>query len=54
MSSSSVPDPDELGRVSKDAFDKAQDLVDELKIIQEHENAILSADTAGPVTPEAE
>jgi len=43
-----APDPDELSRESNESFDKARELVDELKIVQEHENAVLAEDPEKP------
>lgn len=34
-------DLDELGESSKESIEKARNLLDEMKIVQEHENAIL-------------
>jgi hypothetical protein len=38
------PDPDALRQSSKESIEKAHGMVDELKIVQEHENAVLSDD----------
>jgi hypothetical protein len=38
------PDPDELDRSSKESIEKAHDLVQGLRSVQEHENAILGED----------
>ena len=34
-------DPERVGEESKESFDKLRDLVDELKVVQEHEDSIL-------------
>ncbi len=42
------PDPDELSKSSRESIDKARDLVDGMKTVQEHETSVLGEDEAPP------
>jgi hypothetical protein len=42
--------PENLGNESRESIKKVRDLVGEMKIVQEHENAILGDNPAPPVS----
>jgi hypothetical protein len=48
MPTEGEPDPQALDESTKESIEKARDLLDGMKIVQEHENAILGDEGPAP------
>jgi hypothetical protein len=52
-SDSTQPDPDQLSRSSEESFEKAHELLDELKVVEEHEATLLRGDASTNASDES-